>query len=351
MTEKRRERHSYRLRGREAELELIRERLVATSEGRSGVLIVGGMAGLGKTSLLREAMTIADELGIRCGYGRQAAGDQNAPLAALFEALFDGAPALVDREALRRLHLTPADRYWLLEDLEDLLEQTAIETPLLLCIDDLQWGSAACFAAARVLPQRLRTVPILWVFASRANDAPDDLRAAFISLEEIGARRISIGPLNASAVIEIVRDVVEAEPDADLTELAQRVHGSPFLLVELLNGLLEEALIKVEDGRATLVEGRLPMRVRDTMRERLSRMTPLAREAAGIASVLGNRFGFESLVTMLDVPPVRLLGPLDELIRADLLIDDGEHLSFRHDLIRESVRQTLPATVRKTLQR
>jgi DNA-binding CsgD family transcriptional regulator len=351
MTERRRHRHSYPLRGREAELELIRGRLLATVEGRSGVVIVEGMAGLGKTSLLDEATTMADDLGVRAGYGRLAAGDQNAPLAGLFEALFDGAPALVDREALRRLHLTPADRYWLLEDLEDLLEQTAIETPLLLCVDDLQWGSAACFAAARVLPQRLRTVPILWVFASRANDAPDDLRTAFIRLEEIGARRMSIGPLNSSAVIEIVSDVVEAEPDADLIELAQRVHGSPFLLVELVNGLLEEGLIKVEDGRAILVEDRLPMRVRDTMRDRLSRMTPLAREAAGIASVLGSRIGFESLVTMLDVPPVRLLGPLDELIRADLIVDDGEHLRFRHDLIRESVRQTLPATVRRTLQR
>jgi len=351
MTAMRRRRHSYPLRGRDAELELIRERLLSTAEGRSGVVIVEGMAGLGKTSLLREAMTIADGVGVRSGYGRSAAGDQNTPLAGLFEALLDGTPALVDREALRRLHLAPGERYWLLEDLEDLLEQTAIETPLLLCIDDLQWGRAACFAAVRLLPQRLRTVPILWVFASRANDAPDDLRTTFISLEESGARRISIGPLDSKAVIEVVRDVVEAEPDGDLIELAQRVLGSPFLLVELLNGLLEEGLIKLGDGRATLVEDRLPMRVRDTMRERLSRMTPLAREAAGIASVLGSRFSFESLVTMLDVPPVRLLSPLDELIRADLLVDDGEHLRFRHDLIRESVRQTLPATVRKTLQR
>jgi hypothetical protein len=70
-----------------------------------------------------------------------------------------------------------------------------------------------------------------------------------------------------------------------------------------------------------------------------------------VASVLGRRFSFGHLSAMLDEPPSALLTPVDELLRADLLTEDDGLLAYRHDLIREAVRDTLPLTALRALQR
>jgi hypothetical protein len=77
------------------------------------------------------------------------------PLSALFAALFDGPEPLLDRRALRHLHSLPEQRYWMLEELAALLEQAALDAPLLLCHDDMQWADGACLAGVRTLPPRL----------------------------------------------------------------------------------------------------------------------------------------------------------------------------------------------------
>src|SRR5260370_28245038 len=54
---------------------------------------------------------------------------------------------------------------------------------------------------------------------------------------------------------------------------------------------------------------------------------------------------------MLNELPSALLAPVDELLRADLLTEDDGLLAYRHDLIREAVRDTLPPTALRALQR
>src|SRR4029077_10558427 len=76
-----------------------------------------------------------------------------------------------------------------------------------------------------------------------------------------------------------------------------------------------------------------------------------ARNAASVASVLGRSFTFDEVAKMLDAPPATLLEPIDDLLRAELLTEDEGRLTFRHDLIREAVRDTLPASARRALQR
>ena len=69
-----------------------------------------------------------------------------------------------------------------------------------------------------------------------------------------------------------------------------------------------------------------------------------------MASVLGRRFSFGHLSAMLTEQPSALLTPVDDLLRADLLTEDDGLLAYRHDLIREAVRDTLPPTALRALQ-
>jgi DNA-binding CsgD family transcriptional regulator len=330
---------------------VIGERLAAAREGCGAVVFVQGRAGFGKTRLLTEAAAMADPAGVRAGFGVVQASDQVVPMGGLVAALFDGREPLVDPAARHRLHFLPEQRYWLLEELESLLEEAALASPVLVCIDDMHWADGGSLAALRTLPPRLAHLPIMWLVSFREGQARAELRAAIESLEEIGAQTLPLGPLDGDAVGKVAGDLLGAEPDPGLLELAGRAHGSPFLLVELLRGLQEDALVRTDSGHATLVEARLPTRVTESMRERLSRLPEPARQAALVASVLGRRFSFGHLSAMLNEPPSALLAPVDELLRADLLAEDDGLLAYRHDLIREAVQDTLPPTALRALQR
>jgi DNA-binding CsgD family transcriptional regulator len=339
------------LRGRDGELAVIGEQLAGAREGRGAVLFVQGRAGFGKTRLLAEAAARASQAGVRAGFGAVQASDQVVPMAGLIAALFDGREPLVETAARHRLHFLPEQRYWLLEELESLLEQAALASPVLVCIDDMHWADGGSLTALRTLPPRLAHLPIIWLVSFRESQARAELRAVIESLDEIGAQTLTLGPLDGDAVEQVVGDLLGAEPDPGLLELAVRAHGSPFLLVELLRGLQEDALVRTDSGHATLVEARLPARITDSMRDRLSRLSEPARQAALVASVLGRRFSFGHLSAMLSEPPSALLERVDELLRADLLTEDDGLLTYRHDLICEAVRDTLPRTALRTLHR
>jgi len=335
------------LRGRDSELALISERLSGALSGRAAVVAVEGRAGLGKSRLIAEAMAIANDQGLSVGSGVVAASDQAVPMGPLVAAVLP----LVDPATRSALPYLPEQRYWLLEELEGVLETLAMRSPLLLCIDDVQWGDTAFLAALRTLPVRLMTFPIVWLVAYRSPQAPPQLRAVIESLEQVGVDKLPLRPLSDAAVAQVVTDVLGAEPGDALREMVQRSHGSPFLLVELLHGLREDGLVHVGSGKAELVEMRLPARVREGMQERLGAMSDLARRAALVASVLDRGFSFDQVSMMLGEPVPALLGPIDELVRAELLTEESGLLVFRHDLIREAVRDTLPASARRSLQR
>ncbi len=339
------------VRGRDAELTALGVQLDRVRSGVGAVVVVAGGPGMGKTRLLAEAVRMAGRMSFRVGSGAAEPGESVVELAPFMSALFDGAEPLLEREALPALHALPEQRYWLLQDIQALLERAALEQPLLVCLDDLQWADRGTAAALRALPDRLAALPIAWVFALRPDQQSIQLQGALEYLERAGAVRIALGPLGEAAVAQVAVDVMRAQPDTALLELVKRAHGSPFLLMELLSGLRDEQLVRIESGHAELVEERLPRRVGNSMRERLRGMSEPAREAAIVAGSLGRRFSFADLATMLDLPLSAMLSPVEELIRFGVVIERDEQLAFRHDIIRDAVRASLSSSARRALDR
>ena len=339
------------VRGRDAELASIGVQLDRVRSGVGAVVLVDGEPGMGKTRLLAEAARVARRLGFRVGTGAAEPGSEVVELAPLMTALFDGTQPLLERSALRELHAPPEQRYWLLQDLQAMLERCALDGPLLISLDDLQWGDSGTAAALRALPVRLTGLPVGWILAFRPDQGSAQLLSAIEHLEHSGAERIALGPLDDDAVAEVAEDVMDAEPGDALLDLVKGARGSPFVLIELLAGLRDEALIRVVAGQAELVEARLPRRVESTMRERLRSVSAPAREAATVAASLGRRFSFADLATMLDRPAARLLGPVEELIHGGMLVESGDRLAFGHDVTRDAVRESVPLSARRALDR
>ncbi|HXJ64272.1 MAG TPA: AAA family ATPase [Actinomycetota bacterium] len=339
------------LNGRAAELALVREALGQVAEGAGGVILVEGGAGMGKSRLLAEVAAIAHGLGFRNGITAAEPSERVVELAGLLAALFEGTAPLLDRRALPGLRSQPEQRFWVLGDLQTLLERASLESPLLIGLDDAQWVDSGTAAALRTLPVRLAGIPIAWVVAFRPSREALPLVSALDQLRRRDPTEIVLGPLERDAVEALASDVLGAMPDQRLLQLLDQAGGSPFLLMEMLLGLREEERVRVVDARAELIDGRLPHRVQAGMRERLAQLSEAAGNVAMVAASLGQVFSFGDLARTLGWPPSELLAPVGELLEADLLVERSDELAFWHDITREAVRASVPASARRALDR
>src|ERR1700685_2426300 len=224
------------LRGREQERGLIRRRLNQVRAGTGCVVVVEGSAGLGKTRLLDECVSMAGALSFRVGRGAAEPG-RVIELGALFDALFEGDPPLADRRALNDVHASSEFLFWLLQDVQSLIEEAALKSPVLICLDDLHWTGTSLAFAMRQLPSRLSSLPVAWVMAFRPDQGLHQVQQAKLELIESGAELIRLGPLNREAVAQVATDVAGGEAAQEVLQKAERVQGNPFLLVEFFRGL------------------------------------------------------------------------------------------------------------------
>jgi DNA-binding CsgD family transcriptional regulator len=339
------------IRGREAELGSLGGLLERVRSGSGAVVVIEGEAGMGKSRLIGEGVRMARRLSLAAGVAAAEPSESVAELAPLLRALFGGPKPLVDPGGLTSVHAAPEQRYWRLQDLESLLEHAATDGPLLIFLDDVQWVDGGTVAALRALPPVMASLPIGWVLALRPDRGSSDLRRALDYLVEEGAERLVLEALSQAAVAQIASDVMDAEPDENLLQIAGEAGGNPFLLVELLEGLREEELVQLDSGQATLTDYRLPDRVRVSMRERLARLSEPARQVATVAGSLGRTFSVAELAAMFDVAPASLLPSVERVIEAGILGEREDRLGFRHDLIREAVRLASAPSARRALDR
>jgi DNA-binding CsgD family transcriptional regulator len=339
------------IRGRDEQLRMITGLLEGVRAGAGGVAIIEGAAGLGKTRLLTQARATAATLGFRTGFGAAEPGHNPVELAVLMEALFGGAESLVARTALGPRDGAREEQFWLLHDVQTLMERAALRHPLLICLDDVQWADAGCGFALRMLTQWLASLPVAWLIAVRPDQGAPQVRRALGELAAAGAATIRLDPLKATAVAEVAADVLGAPAGGDLLRTLADVRGNPFLIVDLLAGLREENLVSVVDGRARLVESRVPHRLEDSMRRRLSRITPAGERVVTVAGSLARQFTLSQIAALARVPVARLVDPVREAIDGGLFVEVGDRLAFQHDLAREAVRSAVPDAVRRALDR
>ncbi|WP_185845345.1 LuxR family transcriptional regulator [Nonomuraea sp. WAC 01424] len=333
------------LRGRETELLMLRDRLRALRRGQGGAVLIEGAPGAGKSRLLAEVADLATAASLRVQAGAAGQDGHAVPFAPLLDALLSSPAPLVARERLLALSEAEDQRFWLLRELQHELGRAASAAPLVIVMDDLQWCDAATRSALRTLPARLSGQPILWVLATREQHQAGTARAW-------PAERIVLRPLSTEAVALLAQDVLRAVAEPALLELARKADGRPLLLVELLNGIREEGAVTIRNGIAHLsATGGIPMRFRSSIRHRLDQLSPPARDSVRFAAMLGRDVDVEVLAELLRCSPVDLMGPLQEALRADLLTDLDGRLALRNELVREAVRNSVPAAFKDLVRR
>jgi DNA-binding CsgD family transcriptional regulator len=339
------------IRGRAGELKVIGALVTALSQGRGGVLVIEGPPGIGKSRLLTEVMALADKSGVRTLFGEAFEYQQTVPFFALFMATLRADPPVGDVEALRRLGGSADLRYWVVHDLADAIVAAAAETPLAIVLEDIHWADNGTLLALRSLASARPAVAVLWVLAARTGAGGPAVQETVSVLQRAGAAVVRVAAMSPDAVADMVCDAVRANADESLLKLAAKAHGNPFLVGELVGGLGEEGRLNVSGGCAVASGDALPRRLGAGMQQRLDLLSTGAGEVVRVAAVLPDRFSAGLLAAMLGRQPASLMSALEEAVCADLLVDDGEQLRFRHDLLREATRQSLPQSLRRAMER
>jgi DNA-binding CsgD family transcriptional regulator len=339
------------IRGRGGELKVIGEVVAALMLGHRGVLVIEGPPGIGKSRLLTEVMVLAHKSGGRVLFGEAFEYQQTVPFFSLFTATLRADPPVGDASALRRLGGSADVGYWVVHDLADAIFAAAAQTALAIVLEDIHWADNGTLLALRSLATARPDVAVLWVLTARTGAGGPALQETLSALQRSDAIFMRVAPMSPGAVAHMVSDAVQANADESLLNLAAKAHGNPFLVSELIGGLGEEGRLDVRGGRAVASGHALPRRLGETMKQRLDHLSSGAGEVVRVAAVLPDRFSAGLLAAMLERQPASLMSAVEEAVRADLLVEDDEQLRFRHDLLREATRQSMPQSLRRAMER
>ncbi|MER7569081.1 AAA family ATPase [Streptomyces sp. NPDC097941] len=330
------------LRGREAELEELQALITSvTRTGSGGLALLQGEPGIGKTTLLAEAVTRARAARFSVGLGKADELHRIVPLSSLATCVLHGDQPLLSSDAFVDLARNHDQRIWLVERLAEAIEARAGNMPVLIALDDVQWADPLSRFALKQLPTRLRTSPVLWMLTGRLEPAGPAEEIVAAATDNLPTVTVPLGPLTGAAIGQLAGDTLGAAVDERVRDLLDGAGGNPFLAVEMLAGL-RTVEVSGESVPPGLVVG---------VRGRLRSLQPSTLRFLQMGAVLGRRFGFADAAALCGQPSATLIPALEEAVRAGLLADDGDHLVFRHDLLRQAVYVDIPPSARKALHR
>ncbi|MFI5325865.1 MAG: AAA family ATPase [Candidatus Rokuibacteriota bacterium] len=289
---------------RKRALEELGQLVVEAGSGEGRLVLLGGEAGVGKTSLVRH-FTRSLPPKVRSLWGACDPLSLPRPLG----PLVDVAPDL--GESFARLLDLGAPRARLFAAVLDSL-QVAMHV---LVFEDVHWADDATLDLLRYLGRRLDTTRSLLIATYRDDEVgpKHPLRVVLGDLATSACvRRLLLEPLTADGV-----RLLAGSSGIDAADLHRRTGGNPFFVTEVLAA-----------GGASL-----PPTLRDAVLARAARLGPPARHALEAAAVLGARFD----PLLLHEVAAADDAALEECLASGTLRRDGAAVAFRHELAREAV--------------
>jgi ATP/maltotriose-dependent transcriptional regulator MalT len=283
--------------------ELGRLALEAAS-GRGRLVLLGGEAGIGKTSLVRHfARSLPPRVAVLWGACDPLSLPRPlGPLVDVAPTLCPGFVRLLDMEEARGRIFAAA-----LDALQVVMKMVVFE--------DVHWADDATLDLLRYLGRRLTSTRSLLVATYRDEEVgpKHPLRVVLGDLATSDSvSRLALGPLSAAGVAALAEG-----SGLDPEDLHRRTGGNPFFVTELI----------AAGGNS------LPSTLRDAVLARSARLGPSAAHALQAAAVLGSRVDPRLLREVAAVDEAAV----EECLVAGALRREGGDVAFRNELAREAI--------------
>ncbi|MGW3283025.1 helix-turn-helix transcriptional regulator [Streptomyces sp. NPDC001002] len=223
--------------GREPELRRLEELAERIAAGAGDALLLSGDPGVGKTALLDHAAALATGAGARVLRATGAQFEADISYAALHQLL---QPCLAELDELAAsqpqlagalkvalgLGTGPAPtRLLAASAVLELLRRAAVERPLLLVVDDLQWLDRASALVLGMVARRLTGLPVALLAACRTGEAD--------FFDQGNLPTVQVAPLTEPAAAELLAARHPVTTPRVRRRLLDAALGNPLALLEL----------------------------------------------------------------------------------------------------------------------
>ncbi|WP_405016018.1 LuxR C-terminal-related transcriptional regulator [Kitasatospora sp. NBC_00070] len=322
------------MRGRNTERDRIGRLLADARQGTSGVLLLHGEAGIGKTALLDWAAGRADGLRVLRVEGIESEMELAfGGLHQLFLPVLDLVGTLPEPQAaaLRAVFGLTADgvrdRFTVGLAVLTMLSEAAADGPLLCLVDDAQWVDQPSVDLLTFAARRLRAEGVVMLFAVR-----DGAPGAAVK----GLPQLLVEGLDRTAAAELVPDL----PPYVADRVIEEARGNPLALIELA-GALTPAQRAGRLGPLALPEAAgLPGRIQHGFLEQIRRLPEPAQLVLLVAAA--DDTGDLTVVLRAAAELGAAVEHLEPAERAGLVALSGAAVRFRHPLVRYAAYQGAP---------
>ncbi|MFP5346411.1 MAG: LuxR C-terminal-related transcriptional regulator [Actinomycetes bacterium] len=320
------------MQGRDSERAAAASLLLRATSSRGGSLVLRGLPGVGKSTLLASVADDADGFQVL----RTRGVESESPLAfAALHRLLRPVSGLVDRlpapqvQALRAVFGEAAggnvDRYLVFLATLSLLAEAADEAPVLAVVDDAQWLDDASAAALLFAARRLEAERVALLFAAREGDVR--------SFDSGDLASVELGALDADAAAALVGERAGVQiPEDVATRLVAGTGGNALALAEL-SDVLPAAQLQGQQPlpvHLPLTEG-----VERAFLERYRRLPEPARTLLLVAAA--DDSGRVSTVLKAASELGAGEDALDDAERSGLVHVRDAELELRHPLVRSAI--------------
>jgi DNA-binding NarL/FixJ family response regulator len=346
---------------------VLRQHLDAALKGHGSLVLIGGEAGIGKTTLAEMICRDAVERGAIVLVGRSYDLTETPPYGPWTELFSTYRPAEDDPPLPAAVAqcgtvATVASQAVLVQRVLDFLIALAARQPVLLLLDDFHWADVASLDLLRFLARSLgdRRILVMASFRSEEIARQHPLYPLVpLLVREASAGRIDLHPLDDMAVRALVDaryDLEEADVHRLVTHLRGRAEGNALYVTETLRSLEQTEVLRHAGGSWTLGlldEVGVPPLLRQVIDARVARLSDETQRLLAVAAVIGHEVEYAVWDAVADVAEERLLDAVAEAETAYLVTEDrdGNGLTFAHALVREAVYESARPSQRRRVHR
>ncbi len=291
------------------------EWLGAAAQHGGCIALVGGEAGIGKTTLLQEFSKQQRAAAVL--WGACDALFTPRPLAPLHDI------ARQTQGALLAAVNSGANRDEIFTAALDELERGA---QALVVFEDMHWADEATLDLLKYLGRRIHRTRVLLAITYRDDEVGPrhPLRFVIGDLPRASTRRMTLSPLSEPAVAQLAREA--GRPSKGLHSITG---GNPLFVTEVLAAAADT----------------VPVTVRDAVLARAARLSPAAREIAELACVIPGK----TEVWLLEQAARPDEAGIEGCLSIGMVRDEDGALAFRHELARRALEDSLTQARRQSL--